>query len=304
MSVRTEDQPPRYAPYDGSATPFTIGLRTLDPHEWIEPDADLERHLAEKRTLLADRFDTVFRQTERSRAAQDELLSLLVAHLTERHPAIWQKDGTIVRIGGERVDIADESLPPLARAGLLVSDDLVILQREEDGWRLSAGHLSFPSSWSLAEKFDRPMDAIHANVPGFAAGSRNAVLINRMFDNLQPERPVWRLNWSLYPNGELHRPKSKTERSAWPEDVDAGTVHIRVERQTLRRLPRTGALVFTIRIYSDPLAAIARHKLAMTNLSGLADQLAALDEAKIAYKGIETIRPGLIEWLREAAGNR
>ena len=37
------------------------------------------------------------------------------------------------------------------------------------------------------------------------------------------------------------------------ESVDPSVVRMRVERQTLRRLPRTGAIVFTIRTYLTPL---------------------------------------------------
>ncbi|MBO0906033.1 heme-dependent oxidative N-demethylase family protein [Jiella sonneratiae] len=296
-----EPGPPRYAPYDGSATPFTIGLKPLDAANWIEPDAALARDLAEKRALLYDRFDVVFRETPESRDAQAELLDLLADHLTGHHAPLWRRDGSRLRNGDVCVDLTDARWPVLVRAGLLVSDDLVILQRAEDGWRLTAAHLSFPSAWSLAEKFDQPMDRIHADVPGFAAGSRNAALIDRMFDNLRPERPVWRLNWSIHPSGDLHRPKAKRERSPWPPQVRHESVHVRVERQTLRRLPRTGALAFTIRVYSDPLAALMRHRDAIANLTGLAEQLTALNAAEIAYKGLAAVRPGLLDWLRARA---
>jgi heme-dependent oxidative N-demethylase alpha subunit-like protein len=33
-------------------------------------------------------------------------------------------------------------------------------------------------------------------------------------------------------------------------------MRLRVERQTLRRLPRSGAIVFTIRVYMTPLAGL------------------------------------------------
>jgi hypothetical protein len=39
--------------------------------------------------------------------------------------------------------------------------------------------------------------------------------------------------------------------------VDPSRVRMRVERQTLRRLPRTGAIVFGIRTYQTPLETLA-----------------------------------------------
>ena len=43
-----------------------------------------------------------------------------------------------------------------------------------------------------------------------------------------------------------------------PVPVDPARVRMRVERQTLRRLPRTGAILFTIRVYLTPLEQLVR----------------------------------------------
>lgn len=40
--------------------------------------------------------------------------------------------------------------------------------------------------------------------------------------------------------------------------VTAETLYLRTERQTLRRLPRTGAIVFTIRVYQTQLAGLVK----------------------------------------------
>ncbi|MEC9462467.1 MAG: heme-dependent oxidative N-demethylase subunit alpha family protein, partial [Pseudomonadota bacterium] len=155
-----------HTPYAGSTRPFTIGLSALDPGRWIEPDDDLARYLAEKRALAATRLTDIFRATEDSLPAQEECLSALVAHLKARHPQLL-----------DEAIPTDPSLPPLLRAGMLVQDDLVIMMRRETGWCIAAAHLSFPSSWSLAEKFDRPMEQVHEHVPGFEGGTRNAAMI-------------------------------------------------------------------------------------------------------------------------------
>lgn len=48
-------------------------------------------------------------------------------------------------------------------------------------------------------------------------------------------------------------PPSERERAVDPQEV-----WLRSERQTLRRLPRTGAVVFTIRVYQTPLVDLAK----------------------------------------------
>ncbi|PCH41571.1 hypothetical protein WOLCODRAFT_137476 [Wolfiporia cocos MD-104 SS10] len=40
--------------------------------------------------------------------------------------------------------------------------------------------------------------------------------------------------------------------------LDPATAYLRTERQTLRRLPRTGAIAFTIRVYQTPVVQLAR----------------------------------------------
>ena len=62
------------------------------------------------------------------------------------------------------------------------------MRRGADGSRLAVASLCFPSSWSAAEKFGRPVDEIHGPVPGFGPASRPAGLIARMFDNLRLDR--------------------------------------------------------------------------------------------------------------------
>lgn len=176
---------PTHTPYAGPTRPFTIGLSALDPHRWIEPDYDLARYLAEKRDLAATRLPEVFRATDDSLAAQQECLTELVSHLETHHQELYRRDGNLMRVAGHTLDLSDETIPPLLRAGMLVQDDLVIMMRREARWCIAAAHLSFPSSWLLAEKFDRPMEEVHEHVPGFEGGTRNAAMINRIFDNLE-----------------------------------------------------------------------------------------------------------------------
>lgn len=44
-----------------------------------------------------------------------------------------------------------------------------------------------------------------------------------------------------------------SDLASMSEPVDPSLIRLRVERQTLRRLPKTGAIIFTIRVYLTPL---------------------------------------------------
>ena len=293
---------PRHTPYDGSSKLFQIGLRPLAAAEWIDVDERLPAYLAEKDRLLRERPAEVFAAESGTEAAQREVLALLLGHLPARFPAIYRRDGDTLRIGPDRVVPLTSGEPPLLTAARLVQDDLVLMRRGDTGWRLAAASLSFPSSWQLAEKFGRPIHEVHGPVPGFGAGSRNAELIARMFDNMRPETPMLRWNWSLYGDDRLFHPDaSGPEERRFGDAARADHVFLRSERQTLRRLPQSGDIVFTIKIAVDPLETLERHSHGAEIAAALIAQLQQLSDAELAYKGMTAERDRVIARLNELA---
>jgi hypothetical protein len=230
-------------------------------------------------------------------AAQGEVLTLLADYLPERYPDIYQRLGPQIDIlpAFRRVRM-DQPYPPLLIAGGLVQEDLALMRRGDDGWRLAAGHLCFPSSWRLHEKFGKPLQEIHAPVPDFGRDTRNANVIERMFDNLRPEQPVYRWNWSLHADDALHHPHPAGRFS---ERMD--NLWFRLERQTLRKLPQSGDILFTIRIYLDPLTGMERLPNAPDLARALIAQLRAFTPQQLDYKGLTLERERLIERLEAIA---
>lgn len=300
---------PTHTPYDGSSKPFAIGLKQADARDWIEVDGHLDAYLAEKDRLYAELPDKVFVAEPETRAAQKEVLDLLVAHLTERFPETYRlRGGRCVIVGTDRsIDVENPGDDPLIAASKLVQEDLILMRRGENGWRLAAGSLCFPSSWRLTEKFGLPIHEIHGPVPDFGPGTRMAELIARMFDKLAVL--VERFNWSIQANGELYHPLSDRQRiarsaetdSTFPDADVAAHAFIRVERQTLRKLPVSGDVLFTIRIYLDPLAVLASHPDRAALATSFAEQLTGLDRPQLDYKGLAADRDRLVGFLTDMA---
>ncbi|MBZ9881226.1 DUF3445 domain-containing protein [Mesorhizobium sp. CA10] len=299
---------PTHTPYDGSSKLFTIGLKPLDFDRWIEVDELLLPHLAEKQRLYGEIPEKVFVEEDGTSEAQREVLDLLVAHLEAAHPGTHRRNGEDVEPIG--FETASDRLPPalreapLAKASLLVQEDLILMRRGEHGWRLAAGSLCFPSSWSLQEKFGKPLQEIHKPVPGFGPGTRPAELINRMFDGLQGQA-VERFNWSIQAGDALYHPLSNVERidratnrpSRFADGNIKAHAFIRVERQTLRKLPLSRDILFTIRIHLDPLKLLVRHPDRAALAVSFAEQLLALDQQQLDYKGLTADRDRLVEFL-------
>ncbi len=274
-----------HTPYDGSSKPFQIGLKPLDPATWIELDDQLETYLAEKHRLYTEETANVLVAEQGTQAAQQEVLDMLVHHLGA-------------------TSVPDCAHGPLARAALLVQEDLVLMRHSPIGWRLVAASLCFPSAWNLHEKFGRPMHEIHQPVPGFGEGTRNAGLIDRMFDNLRVEQPVIRWNWSLYSDARLYHPASDNKmKNRFGDGPITGNVIMRLERQTLRKLPKSGDILFTIRIHNNPLEVLETHADGPALARSIATQVANLTDAEIDYKGLVGERERLLQRLETLASN-
>jgi dimethylamine monooxygenase subunit A len=290
---------PRYQPFRNGPWRLAMGIKALDPAEWIEIDERLIEQLAVRRRLLRERRAEVVAALPESSPGQGELLELLLDHLPERFPEHYRRSAGRIenRATGEHFEIDawnDAGAgAPLELAGRLVQEDLCLMQRSDAGYRLVAAVLCFPAHWRLADKLGRPLEAIHAPVPDF--GERLAAPVDRFFVNIQVERPVWRLNWSLVDTPELFLPP---EHRGHPRPIAAERMGeelwLRVERQTLRRLPRSGDVVFGIHTHVEPLAAAIDSTDAA---QALAARVREMPEPMARYKSIWPIRAPLLAWL-------
>lgn len=290
-----------HTPYDGTSRPFSVGLNRLDLGDWIEPDARLVEALAEKERLWAQDRSTVFAAEPNTGDQQAKTRDLIVDHIKALFPEIYakKKDAIAIKPADRLVDLG----PPeeaLAMASRLIHEDLCLLHRDEEGWRLVAAAVFFPSFWRLADKIGRPLADVHGPVPGYA--DTLARRVDRILDFMPTDQPLWRANWSLVPGPELHRPEL-TQDHAW---AAAGgdpltEVFVRVERQTIRRVPGVGDILFTIKVCMDPLGDLANQDEGPILARGLKAQLEALSEAQAAYKGVLGVRPALLDALEVLA---
>ncbi|TDH35860.1 DUF3445 domain-containing protein [Pseudohoeflea suaedae] len=282
------------------ATPFAIGLSPLGERPWLIASDRLPDYLAEKHRLHAERPDRVFVAEPGTRAAQEETLQRVANWQTAHSPDRFSREEGSIRIEGMETPVELEgSDAPLLTAAWLCAEDLVLMRRGEDGWRLAAASLSFPSSWRLAEKFRRPITAIHKPVPGFSHGTRKALLVERIFDNLKPEAPVLRGNWSIYGDDKLFHPEPHAGDGA--DSAQPAASFLREERQTLTLLPGSGDILFTILITVTPLSELEKSADGRARASILAEQLDAMRDDELAYKAMTGRRDTFVKLLGKIA---
>ena len=194
------------------------------------------------------------------------------------------------------VELSSTGINALVEASLLVADDLAVLQpvKSQDGSEqllLNAAVVCCPSRWMLSEKMGHNMLAIHEPVAKYA--DHVGAAVDTYFQRLTVEKPVWRSNWIIQDHPALFQPQIpsgplvKTPDELW----------IRMERQTLRRLPKTGGILFTIRGYQQPLPEyLSRSKQIAQDTRTLVERL---PDDVAQYKSVLKYRPAIMAWINQ-----
>jgi len=254
MPVILHDTLP-FKPWMAEKTRRLPGIQPSSPDQWLLRDEAFDAQMAYRDTLISQRRSDVFMQDDASNPAQAETLSLVLRSLD----AGYSRSGDqVLRPDGQVVTLKADT-PALILAAQLVQEDLLLLERRDGPHVLSAGVLCFPASWLLREKFGKNLVGIH-NVVG-EYGADMAKRVQRMFDVMRPGQVLWRANFLMYRDADLFQPRSEGQ-SRTDSTPDEGFV--RVERQTLYKLPETGAVVFGVHTYvvnSSSLSASERAAL-------------------------------------------
>jgi len=284
-----------YFPIESGPHRLTMGLAQLREDPWFEVDLALRADLTEKDRLLATHHEKVVATVPSSLDGQHEVLDLIAGHVTEHHPDLYRREGDQIRITGvaDPRALSDPDRPPLETAARLVQEDLCLMEPNGGQYILTAAVVCFPTRWSLTEKIGRPLGPIHAPVPGYEAELDHSM--EAYFQRIRPGKPTWRINWSLVEDPALYLPR---RRQPIEEPITADTagqrLWLRCERQTLARMPKTGGILFTIRIHRTPLReAITPAGHAQRML----DAIEAMPEPMRRYKGIDRHYAALAEFL-------
>ncbi len=286
--MHTRQAPPHLPHLEHDGILF-MGLTRIAPDAWIEADRDFPRYLQHKHQQRTLRGDGVYRSHPDSLPAQQELAAMLRAHLLSEHADDYHEVGGQLHYAPTGQALATVGAEPLWDASLWIGDDVLLMQERKGVYHLTAASLCSPSSWSLAEKFNQPIRTIHDPIPGFHPALSDK--IDRVFGFLQAEHPVIRYNWSLQADDTL---AWYPDRQRPPVAADTA-LYYRCERQSLRRLPETGALAFTVKVYVHPLASLANVPGALPRLLA---QVATTPPELAAYKGFPRYQAALEKYSR------
>jgi hypothetical protein len=233
-----------------------------------------------KQLIARERYEVLACNPEAVPAVLELYEWLTCTYLPTRFPTLFSLAGSNL-LNEVTSELLPLSLPPthagaeqaLEILGENVDDEFLFLQKsnkpEDQGkYRMEAFINCFPSGFNTREKLNMLLADIHTPVPGYEAKLEKSM--DRFFASLLVGRIVKRANWSISTTGELFclagnhmteaeaslAAKEKKEEEREEDDIDLSKTLVRCERQTLHRLPATGALVFGFKTYMYPLSEI------------------------------------------------
>ncbi len=195
-------------------------------------------------------------------------------------------------------DVGTLPYEPMEYIGRQCQGDFSIQDQRDGQLYMDAGIITTQADWSL--DFDVGMNFFewHGPVPlAHEAGVFERAL--KFLLNLQVGRPVRRLNWTMTINPRLDTSPENYHKwgidrtTVTPENV-GDKVHLRVELQGLWRLPRSNAILFSIRCYMIKMKELATVPKWGRRLPRV---LATLPPEIADYKGLTRYRQMTVDWL-------
>ncbi|MEP0191231.1 MAG: DUF3445 domain-containing protein [Erythrobacter sp.] len=187
----------------------------------------------------------------------------------------------------------------LPQAAAYAHEDMCLLTRSEsdEQYRFIGAAVAWPTDWEPGEKIGLPLRALHAPISGYE--EQLASPVDHFMAKLKPGPIYGRCNWFIAPTRAMRwvQGEDAAHDFALVTPDNAGeTLFVRSERQTLRRLPQTGAILFTIGVYVEPLGSLAPSNIAM-----LAQSVQHLVQGEGERRGSPAYAQKLIDFVAATA---
>ncbi len=193
-------------------------------------------------------------------------------------------------------------------AGLLClafAEDFAVIDGSPDAaGRIPWLAVCLPSHWAPQDKVGKGFAQAHAPIADNDLLIRASAQLPRLVCG--PQR--WqRFVWTITPNPQLDGHPLRQPGVLWPANASAdeiaGMAWLRSEHQTFIPIAGRQQAVFTIKVDMKALVDVLADPLIGTpTRHALQAALASMSAAVLAYRGLDTARDRLLDWLARRAG--
>ena len=273
---------------------------------WLIVDATYVQQIGRRHALLREKAHMVIDRLpgDDVRMAEEELRDTVVTYLLDTYPSYFKRDGNLVLspLTGLAVDVGPDGADPMVAVALLTSEDMLLLLPERRGsesdstYILKSGALFFPNDWALRSHFNQPQPEYGdtAALQAWEAARQKSMKAGRLgktpyeihdghvshymehfasrvdmfFAQMRPAMRAWRRNWGMRMTDELflHSDMPSPSLPALTPGNWERYGHLRSEHETFTKLPKSGAVVFSIKTYLWKLSELVQSPAALDAL--------------------------------------
>ncbi|KAL8670457.1 MAG: hypothetical protein Q9168_005017 [Polycauliona sp. 1 TL-2023] len=241
----------------------TMSLNKLQTDWWLELEKSYAERIKERKELFDKNGTGVLDYLPGSELGCKEVMEMALQFYCARYPQYFslshsEDQGYVFHNGILHNQTIVRDMHPLHVLLENVPEDFAVMIRNpEDGYYyFRAGLLCSSLGWSVASKLGMQLKEIHSPIPDYK--EKMEFSMDRYFSKLPTARPIQRGSWGLeidtplfMPPGDPHE---KYREIQLPEtDLPLSRIHLRVDWQTLRRLPLSGAIIFNFKALFTPV---------------------------------------------------
>ncbi|KAJ5184029.1 hypothetical protein N7492_001645 [Penicillium capsulatum] len=282
----------------------TMSLTKLEPDWWIELENTYKTRIAQRKELYAKHGTDVLNALPGSELACKELMEMVLQFICTRYPQHFTLlDNRVLQNHILHVEQDIRAKHPLEILLDHVPEDFALMMRDEKTgfYFLRAAVICSAVGWNVRLKIGRRLDEIHAPIPDYK--EKMQFSMDRFFTKMPTDKAIQRGSWGLEVGEPLYMPPDDPHEAArlvQDPDLRIEDCTLRVDWQTLRRLPLSAAVVFNFKALFTPISSF-RDEPAVPAL--LAKVLKDGKKSMLQYKGVwhveHVILPKLEEWAKE-----
>jgi hypothetical protein len=230
----------------------------MEPNWWLEVENTYVERVKQRQELFREHGTKVLDYLPGSELVCKELMEMCLQFYCARYPTYFSlsPDKKIFqnKLLGTKTEI--KRFHPLHILLNNVPEDFaIVLRNEEDGmYYFRAGVICSSLGWNVSTKIGMQLKEIHKPIPDYK--EKMSFSMDRYFSKMPTNAPIQRGSWGLEVDTPLFMPPGHPHeklREIQKPDLAIDECYLRVDWQTLRRLPLSGGIVFNFKGLFTPV---------------------------------------------------
>ncbi|KAI1387718.1 uncharacterized protein F4822DRAFT_290685 [Hypoxylon trugodes] len=236
----------------------TMSLTKLETDWWIELESTYKERIAQRKELYRKYGESVLQWLPGSELVCKELMEMVLQFICARYPQYFSLSPDNSRFENRilgTVSVIKEKHPLLILLDNVPEDFGIVLRDPESGYYIfRAGIICSALGWNVRTKIGMKLHEIHQPIPDYK--EKMQFSMDRYFSKMPANKPIQRGSWGFEVDQPLYMPPGdphEAYRDVQDATLTRSRIHLRVDWQTLRRLPLSGGVVFNFKALFTPL---------------------------------------------------